>query len=183
MSAGLCGQHVTIAVGPGTPNFGRPVYDAITQLQRLTTIPINYEDLQYNYVGDVKDIGSSTRVLVPKGGSFFVNVPVDPATRTRGDALSVSTALNIVIAAAQTAGVVPGTFHVDSSQRGIFITTYRGDYCLRIWRSDQRIARDTLGWITSVLPVIRELSGGQMYEAIMRQLGCSVRRFWGQTRA
>ena len=109
MSGGLCAQQVTIAVGPGTPNFGRPVYDAITKLHRLTTIPINYEDLQYNYAGDVKDIGSNTKVLVPKGGSFSVNVPVDPATGKLPDASRVRTALNIVIAAAQAAGEISRT--------------------------------------------------------------------------
>src|SRR5262249_14921920 len=111
-----CAQRVTVAVS----SKSRPLYEAILQIQKLTTIPINYEDLQYNYAGDVKDIGSSTKVLVPKGGSFSVNVPVDPATGKLLNALSVNNALNIVIAAAQAAGVVPGAFRVDSSQPGIF---------------------------------------------------------------
>lgn len=132
MSGLLSGQQVTITVNPSTPDFGRPVYDAIQQLQNLTTIPINYEDLQYTFAGDVRDVSSlmtptqqaagipGVKVLVPKGGSFSVNVPVDPATGKLADAFGVSNALNAVIAAAQAAGIVPGTFSVDSSQPGAF---------------------------------------------------------------
>ncbi len=118
-------------MNPSTPNFGRPVYDAIQQLQNLTTIPINYEDLQYNFAGDIQDISSlmtpaqqaavpGAKVLVPKGGSFSVSVPVDPSTGKLADTLGVSNALNAVIAAAQAAGIVPGAFIVDSSQPGVF---------------------------------------------------------------
>lgn len=118
LSGVLLGQQVTITVNPSTPNFGRPVYDAVQQLQNLTTIPINYEDLQYNFAGDLQ--GISSQVLVPRGGSFSVEVPVDPSTGKLTDALGVSNALNTVIAAAQAAGIVPGAFSVDSSQPGAF---------------------------------------------------------------
>ena len=127
----LSGQQARITVNSSTENFGRPVYDAIQQLQNLTTIPINYEDLQYNFSGDLQDINSlaapaqpgavpRAKVLVPKGGSFSVDVPVDPSTGKLPDAVSVNSALSLVIAAAQTAGIVPGAFRVDSSQPGVF---------------------------------------------------------------
>jgi len=125
----LSAQQVKISAGPGSPYVGRPVYEAIRQIQDLTTIPINYEDLKYNYAGDVRNIAylmtpaqaattPSPKVIVPKGGSFSVNVPVDPATGKLADVLSVSNALSTAIAAAQAAGIVPGTFTVDSSQPG-----------------------------------------------------------------
>jgi hypothetical protein len=116
MSSTLCAQYVSVTVN----SKSRPVSEAIQQIQRLTTIPISYEDLQYNYANDLQDIGLSTKVLVPKGGSFSVDVPVDPATGKLPDALSVSHALSLVIGAAHAAGAVPGAFRVDSSQPGIF---------------------------------------------------------------
>jgi hypothetical protein len=83
----LSAQQVTISTDPSSPYVGRPVYEAIRQIQNPTTIPINYEDLEYSYAGDVQNIASTmtpaqaasipnAEVIVPKGGSFSVDVPV-----------------------------------------------------------------------------------------------------------
>lgn len=78
----LSGQSVAIAVTPGIANHTRPVYAAIQRIQKLTPIPINYEDLQYNSTGDVSNIASlgksaapKRQVLVPVGGSFSIKCP------------------------------------------------------------------------------------------------------------
>jgi len=126
-------QQVTITVDPRSPYASRPVYEAVRQLQKLTSIPINYEDLQYGFPGDTQDVAASVltptqranapsaKVIVPKGGSFDVNVPVHPATGRLLDALAVSNALNAAISAAQAAGVVPGSFRVDSHSGAFFV--------------------------------------------------------------
>jgi hypothetical protein len=109
-------QHATIAVN----SMGRPIYEAVLQLQQLTSIPIHYEDLQYYSAADLQAPNPGvTGADVPKGGSFSADVPLDPAGKLPDD-VSVFIALNTVIAAAQAAGAVPGTFRVDSSHPGVF---------------------------------------------------------------
>ena len=113
----LSAQFATIAVGGISQ--GRPVREAVLQLQKLASIPIHYEDLQYYFVDDLQAAAPNSTAVVPRGGSFSVNVPIDPAGKLSDDA-SVATALNSVIAAAQAAGAVPGTFRLDSSHPGVF---------------------------------------------------------------
>ena len=48
-SSALHAQHVTIAV-----DSGRPMSEAVRQLQKLTSIPIRYEDLQYYFAADLQ---------------------------------------------------------------------------------------------------------------------------------
>jgi hypothetical protein len=112
----LSAQYATIAVDA----LSRPMYQAVGEIQKLTSIPINYEDLQYYFATDLQAPDPTAKVVVPKGGSFSVNVPVNPASGRLSDGLSVATALNAVIAAAQAVSAVPGTFRVDSSQAGAF---------------------------------------------------------------
>jgi hypothetical protein len=88
--------------------------------------------LQYYFATDLQAAAPNSTAVVPRGGSFSVNVPVDPAGKLSDDA-SVATALNSVIAAAQAAGAVPGTFRVDSSHPGVFFVepaTRYGDFSL-----------------------------------------------------
>jgi hypothetical protein len=86
----LSAQHATIAVD----SKSRPMSEALLQLQKLTSIPINYEDLQYYSAADLQAPSPTvTGADVPKGGSFSVDVPVDPAGKLPDD-LSVSIALN-----------------------------------------------------------------------------------------
>jgi hypothetical protein len=131
-------QNVTIDVNSSSPNFGRPVYEAIQQLEKLSTsIPINYEDLQYHFTGDVQDVTNTVltsaqraanpnvKIIVPKGGLFSVNVPVDPATGKLLDVIAVSNALNTVISAAEAAGVVPGTFTFELHDGAFFVEPTR----------------------------------------------------------
>ena len=111
----LSAQQVTIRVDQRS----RPISEALMQLQKLTDVPIHYEDLQDYSAADLQAPLPAATAVVPKGGSFSVNVPTDPTGKLPDD-LSVATALNAVIAAAQSAGAVPGTFRVDSSHGGVF---------------------------------------------------------------
>lgn len=132
-SGSLSAQYATITVDSSSPYVSRPVYEAIRQIQKLSSIPINYEDLQYDFTDDLTDTANSvltaaqrtenpnTKVIVPKGGSFSANVPVDPSTGKLSDALSVGNALNIVISDAQAAGVIPGSFRVDFHSGVFFV--------------------------------------------------------------
>jgi hypothetical protein len=112
-SSAMHAQHVTIEV-----DSGRPMSEAVRQLQKLTSIPIHYEDLQYYFAADLQAAAPNSTAVVPKGGSFSVDVPVDLAGKLPDDP-SVANALNVVIAAAQAADAIPGTFRVDSSHPGV----------------------------------------------------------------
>ena len=71
----LSAQFATIAVD----SRSRPVREAVLQLQKLASIPIHYEDLQYYFAADLQAAAPNSTAVVPRGGSFSVNVPVDPA--------------------------------------------------------------------------------------------------------
>jgi len=172
----LLAQHATIAVNPNSRYFCCPVFDAVMQIQNLTTMPINYEDLQYNYAGDIQDIGAlmtptqkanapNPKVLIPKGGSFSVDIPVDPATGKLPDALSVSSALNLVIAAAQAAGIVPGTFRVDSSQPGVFFVEPASNH-----DANGAMAAAQAVFDTPVTVSFQQTIAGQVLDAIFQQV-------------
>ena len=159
-SSALHAQHVTIAV-----DSGRPMSEAVRQLQKLTSIPIHYEDLQYYFAADLQAPSPGvTGADVPKGGSFSVDVPVDLGGKLPDD-LSVATALNTVIAAAQAAGAVPGTFSVDSSHPGVFFVEPATHHTSTGSTVPTQPALDTPVSIS-----LQEVRGIQVLDAIFQQV-------------
>jgi hypothetical protein len=105
----------------------RPVNALIEQIEKLSGLSINYEDLRYGNPADTEDVTNTVvnpahqgqipagfRVIVPRGGQLLVSIPVDPLTQRLSDSLSTANALNALLAAANSSSVVPGRFAVQA---------------------------------------------------------------------
>lgn len=164
-------QSVTITV-----NDPRPVNAAVEQVEKLSGIPISYEDVRYGNPGDTVDVTNSVRnpaqgpappgfqVLIPRGGQLSVGIAVDPATQRLPDALTTANALNSVLAAAAASPVVPGKFNFD---------TYNGVFFVA--PSQSRSAGGSFAPTTAVLSAPVNLPGQQQtalatLEAILQQV-------------
>lgn len=119
-------QTVTLA---SSTDDGRPVDTILRQIEKLSGIPINYEDLLYSNPADTKDIGASVapasgasaHLIVPRGGTLSVPVAVDAITQTLASPVSTANALNALIATANSSTVIPGKFKVDSYNNTFFV--------------------------------------------------------------
>ena len=119
-------QTLTLA---SSANDGRPVDTIIRQIEKLSGVPINYEDLLYANPADVKDIGASVapssgagaHLIVPRGGTLSMAVAVDANTQKLADVTSTANALNALIAAANASPVIAGKFRIDSYNNTFFV--------------------------------------------------------------
>lgn len=144
-------QTVTLAT---VSNDGRPVDTIIGQIEKLSGIPINYEDLLYANPGDTIDIGGSVsktpgaHLIVPRGGVLSVPVVVDSVSGNLIDSLGSANALNGLITAANSSPIVAGRFRIDS-YNGVFfvVPTY------------SRSADNDMAPITAILSTPVDLSG------------------------
>lgn len=108
---------------------GRPVDTIIRQIEKLSGIPINYEDLLYNNPADTKDVGASVvsssgtsaHLIVPRGGTLSIAVAVNATDQKLADPISTATALNALIATANTSPVIAGNFKLDSYNNTFFV--------------------------------------------------------------
>jgi hypothetical protein len=118
---------------PVTVNSGRPVGDAILELERLSGKAINFEDVRYEHPADLADVtdrvmtpaqralaGPFARVIVPRGGSLTVTVPVDPATQKLTDALLLQNAVNLLLTQHRSAAL-PGAYALRNSADRLFV--------------------------------------------------------------
>jgi hypothetical protein len=118
---------------PVTVNNGRPVADAILELERLSGKAINFEDVRYEHPADLADVtdrvmtpaqralaGPFARVIVPRGGSLTVTIPVDAATQKLTDALLLQNALNLLLAQ-QRSAALPGAYALRNSADRLFV--------------------------------------------------------------
>lgn len=118
---------------PISVNSGRPVADAILELERLSGKAINFEDVRYEHPADLADVtdrvmtpaqralaGPFARVIVPRGGSLTVTVPVDAATQKLTDALLLQNALNLLLAQ-QRSAALPGAYALRNSADRLFV--------------------------------------------------------------
>lgn len=118
---------------PVTVNSGRPVADAILELERLSGKAINFEDVRYEHPADLADVtdrvmtpaqralaGPFARVIVPGGGSLTVTIPVDAATQKLTDALLLQNALNLLLAQHRSAAL-PGAYALRNSADRLFV--------------------------------------------------------------
>jgi len=115
-----------------TVNGGRPLAKAAAQLERLSGIPINYEDVRYENQAEVEDVTDKVtrpeqramaprpvRIMVPRGGELSISVQLDPVTGRLTDVLSP---LNALLAAHLSKGL-PGVYTVESANDGAFFIT------------------------------------------------------------
>jgi hypothetical protein len=118
---------------PVTVNSGRPVADAILELERLSGKAINFEDVRYEHPADLADVtdrvmtpaqralaGPFARVIVPRGGSLTVTIPVDAATQKLTDALLLQNAVNLLLAQ-QRSAALPGAYALRNSADRLFV--------------------------------------------------------------
>ena len=87
LAPGVRAQTATIAV-----NDPRPLAKAADELERLSGVPIHYEDVRYSYASDVVDVtdqvarpearakNPNLRVLIPRGGDLSAAPDLDKAT-------------------------------------------------------------------------------------------------------
>ncbi len=122
------GPTTTLAV-----NDPRPVAAAAMEVERLSGVPVNYEDLRYENPADLQDITDQimtpaqkaqatpgVRVIVPRGGTLSVPVYTDADGRL-SDFSSVVTALNALVSAYATSPVRAGSFTVELGNGVVYI--------------------------------------------------------------
>jgi hypothetical protein len=128
--ATLCAQQVPIV-----ETSPRPVSDGVLTIEALSGIAVNYEDLQYTFVGDTQDmrdwiananqspqaLKATIPVLVPKAPPLSTQITVDPITQQLINPLSTSAALNEIISTANAAPGRPGTFQSESYSGVFFV--------------------------------------------------------------
>ena len=155
--AALTGNAQTVTLATAADD-GRPVDTIIRQIEKLSGIPINYEDLLYSNPADTKDIGATVapasgagvHLIVPRGGTLSVPVAVDAITQTLADSVSTANALNALIAAANSSPVIAGKFTVYTYNDTFFvIPTY------------SRSANNDMSPVTAVLSTPIDLPGVQ----------------------
>ncbi|MCE5308467.1 MAG: hypothetical protein LLG20_12580 [Acidobacteriales bacterium] len=93
----LCGQMKATSLIARDP---RPLAEMASQLERLSGVPINFEDARYENASDVEDVtesvvkpehralnktGSPFRVLIPRGGELSLSLEVDAVTDRLAD--------------------------------------------------------------------------------------------------
>lgn len=147
-------QTVTLTTDAGD---GRPVDTIIRQIEKLSGMSINYEDLLYSNPADTKDIGASVarvggasaHLIVPRGGVLSVPVAVDATTHTLLDSASTANALNALIAAANSSPVIAGKFKIDFYNGTFFVVpTY-----------SRSANNDSMSPVTAVLSTPIDLPG------------------------
>ena len=99
-------------------NDGRPVDTIVRQIETLSGIPINYEDLLYSNPADTMNIATSVapaaspsaQLIVPRGGVLSVPIIVDLVTQKLLDSLATTNALNSLLSAASSSTNCGGNF-------------------------------------------------------------------------
>jgi hypothetical protein len=139
-------------------NDGRPVDTIVRQIETLSGIPINYEDLLYSNPADTMNIATSVapasspgvQLIVPRGGALSVPITVDPVTQKLLDSLATANALSSLLSLASNSPIVAGTFRIDSYSNVFFIEP-----------TASRSANNQMSPITSILSTPVDLPGTQ----------------------
>ena len=166
LSAALTANAQTVTLTSAADD-GRPVDTIIRQIEKLSGIPINYEDILYSNPADTKDVGASvapgSHLIVPRGGTLSIAVGVDAITQKLADSVSTANALNALIAAANTSPVIAGRFKLDSYNNTFFVVPTHS-------RSE---TTNNMSPVTAVLSTPIDLSGVQQtaFEALRDILG------------
>lgn len=116
---------------------GRPIAQVIDNFERLSGIPVHYEDARYEYAGDIEDVSAQVRkpeyrgaptrlVLVPKTRSLSTTFFVGSDGRL-GNQADLERALAALMASSHTSGM-PGSFRIDTYGQNLFFvpTDVRG---------------------------------------------------------
>jgi hypothetical protein len=130
----LLGQTraTTIAV-----NDYRPLAAAVSQLEQLSTIPINFEDVRFDFPGDQIDVTAQNvtpasqqlalqeglgpvKDIAPRGGPLSATIAVDAASGKLKDANALAAALNSVLSA-YAGSNLPGAFSVENYNGAFFV--------------------------------------------------------------
>lgn len=163
----------TVAV---TVNDPRPVNALTVQIEKLSGIPISYEDVRYVNLADIEDVTASVanpaqgpppagfQVLIPRGGQLSVPVTVDAASQRLLDSLSTANALTAALAAASASTLIPGKFEMDKYNDVFFVAPQQS-----------RSADGTFVPVTPVLSTPVDLPGQQQsaiqtLESILQQV-------------
>jgi hypothetical protein len=108
----------------------RPLAKVAEMLERKTGIPVDYEDPEYAYAGDIKDVTDTVarpefrqehpdhRVLIPSGGSVDFKLPLNAAPAAQ--IASAASSLQSVIDQHHARGN-PGTFQIRQADQRLQI--------------------------------------------------------------
>ena len=119
---------ITVAVNDFTP-----LAAAAREIERISGIPVNYEDVRCDFPADQKDIteGNVTpaqvrlngpvKVIVPRGGPLSATIAVNASTALLQDADATASALNSIISAYNASGTLPGSFRLESANGEFFL--------------------------------------------------------------
>ena len=130
VNCGAFAQTRTILITVEDP---RPMAAAILQLEELSGIPINYEDMPVYYAADMKPTGVAAGqtpppgvrlTIVPRGGQLSVPIVVDATTGRLKDIQAVNTALTALVSAYNTSNL-PGGFEFEYLNGVFFVKPVR----------------------------------------------------------
>jgi hypothetical protein len=141
----------TIAV-----NDFRPLASAVSRLEQLSGIPINYEDIRCDFPGDQKDMTAENvtpaqqqlaqkngfgpvKDIAPRGGPLSAAIAVDAVSGQLRDANALAGALNSVLSV-YSGSNLPGAFQMESYHGAFFVAPIKD--------------RDATGATVSVTPVL-----------------------------
>lgn len=160
----------------------RPLDAAVLEIEKISGLPIHYEDMRCDFAGDELDITpligvtpaqlalhGSVKDVVPRGGPLAAMIAVDASTGRLLDAEATSEALNAVVSAYNAPGTLPGQFEVVRANGAFFVepTAVRNSSGQTVpirailstpitIPAEERIAADTLNLI---LAQVSQLSG------------------------
>jgi hypothetical protein len=123
------GQSRTVTLMVDDP---RPLARAAAEIEKLGSIPVNYEDVRIESPGDMKDVADevqspaqraahpNAQIIVPRGGQLSANILVDAESGRLPNMTEALAALNSVVAAHNSSNL-PGRFRLESYGGAFFI--------------------------------------------------------------
>ena len=137
--------HVTV-------NDPRPLAAIALEIERLSGLPVNYEDVPYENAADLEDVTAKimnaaqqaqavpgVRVIVPKGGQLVAPIPLGP-NGTLPDVVSTLSALLSAVSGYHASPAFPSRFTVSETNGVLYI------------QPDQVLGRN--GQMRKVVPVL-----------------------------
>ncbi len=158
---------------------GRPVAEALDQFERMSGIPVHYEDVRYDHPDDVEDVSDRVwnpdnqtpveqrrRVIVPKSRSLSFTVGIGDDGRL-GDTPALERAAASLIAAAAAADL-PGRFELARYERSGKADLFILPSAMRARDGVQRPSFAVLG--TPISVSINAMSGVEALKLVLKRV-------------